>query len=286
MALCNLGNLLDQWGVRVEAYTAYADALEADPTNGDAARDIAELLRRRLGHRLPPSGGTWLPSTAQYVAMAQSLRQRTAEVAGAAAADRRPVVPRQASSPTTNAEEDATMESGKLDEELGRVSAIAGQITRHSILLCNESFAATNEREGSEIARQVVRAMLTSTSRSSSSPTCTTSRTASTPSSLATPFSCAPSGSRTDQRTFRLTEGRAAADQLRRGLLPARLRRRRTSGDGRRDGRRGEGSVLMAECRRHAALPPTRRVGPMGYLAVPTRPRCFAGTRRDPPPGG
>jgi DNA mismatch repair ATPase MutS len=57
-------------------------------------------------------------------------------------------------------EEDATMESGKLDEELGRMSAIADQITRHSILLCNESFASTNEREGSEIARQVVRAML------------------------------------------------------------------------------------------------------------------------------
>jgi len=57
-------------------------------------------------------------------------------------------------------EEDATMARGKLDEELSRMSAIAGQITRHSILLCNESFASTNEREGSEIARQVVRAML------------------------------------------------------------------------------------------------------------------------------
>jgi len=57
-------------------------------------------------------------------------------------------------------EEDATMEGGKLDEELKRMSAIAGQITRHSILLCNESFASTNEREGSEIARQVVSAML------------------------------------------------------------------------------------------------------------------------------
>jgi hypothetical protein len=57
-------------------------------------------------------------------------------------------------------EEDVTMESGKLDEELGRMSEITGQITRHSILLCNESFASTNEREGSEIARQVVRAML------------------------------------------------------------------------------------------------------------------------------
>jgi MutS domain V len=57
-------------------------------------------------------------------------------------------------------EEDATMESGKLDEELSRMSVIAGQITRHAILLCNESFASTNEREGSEIARQIARAML------------------------------------------------------------------------------------------------------------------------------
>lgn len=57
-------------------------------------------------------------------------------------------------------EEDAAMEGGKLDEELSRMSAIADQVTRRSVLLCNESFASTNEREGSEIARQVVRAML------------------------------------------------------------------------------------------------------------------------------
>jgi DNA mismatch repair ATPase MutS len=57
-------------------------------------------------------------------------------------------------------EEDATMQRGKLDEELSRMSEIADQITPRSILLCNESFASTNEREGSEIARQVVRAMV------------------------------------------------------------------------------------------------------------------------------
>jgi hypothetical protein len=56
-------------------------------------------------------------------------------------------------------EEDAAMTGGKLDEELSRMSTIADQITRHSILLCNESFASTNEREGSEIARQVIKAM-------------------------------------------------------------------------------------------------------------------------------
>jgi hypothetical protein len=57
-------------------------------------------------------------------------------------------------------EEDATMESGKLDEELKRMSEIAEQIRPGCLLLCNESFAATNEREGSEIARQVARAMI------------------------------------------------------------------------------------------------------------------------------
>ena len=57
-------------------------------------------------------------------------------------------------------EEDETMESGKLDEELARMSEIADHIAPNCLLLCNESFAATNEREGSEIARQVVTALL------------------------------------------------------------------------------------------------------------------------------
>jgi DNA mismatch repair ATPase MutS len=57
-------------------------------------------------------------------------------------------------------EEDETMESGKLDEELARMSAIANHVTANCMLLCNESFASTNEREGSQIARQVVTALL------------------------------------------------------------------------------------------------------------------------------
>jgi DNA mismatch repair ATPase MutS len=57
-------------------------------------------------------------------------------------------------------EEDATMKSGKLDEELARMSGIVDHIAPNSILLLNESFAATNEREGSEIATQIVRALL------------------------------------------------------------------------------------------------------------------------------
>jgi DNA mismatch repair ATPase MutS len=57
-------------------------------------------------------------------------------------------------------EEDATMKSGKFDEELARMSDIADHLLPNSMLLFNESFAATNEREGSEIATQIVRALL------------------------------------------------------------------------------------------------------------------------------
>lgn len=57
-------------------------------------------------------------------------------------------------------EEDATMNSGKFDEELARMDGIAKALTPDSLLLFNESFAATNEREGSEVARQIVRALL------------------------------------------------------------------------------------------------------------------------------
>ncbi len=56
--------------------------------------------------------------------------------------------------------EDATMKSGKLDEELSRMSVIVDTITSNSMVLFNESFAATNEREGSEIARQIMCAVL------------------------------------------------------------------------------------------------------------------------------
>lgn len=57
-------------------------------------------------------------------------------------------------------EEDASMKSGKFDEELSRMSDIVDALTPDSMLLFNESFAATNEREGSEIASQIVRAVL------------------------------------------------------------------------------------------------------------------------------
>jgi DNA mismatch repair ATPase MutS len=56
-------------------------------------------------------------------------------------------------------EEDSAMESGKFDEELQRMDAIADQLVPNAMVLFNESFAATNEREGSEIAREIVSAL-------------------------------------------------------------------------------------------------------------------------------
>jgi DNA mismatch repair ATPase MutS len=51
------------------------------------------------------------------------------------------------------------MKSGKFDEELKRMSEILDELGPRALLLFNESFSATNEREGSEIARQIVTAL-------------------------------------------------------------------------------------------------------------------------------
>ncbi|WP_175787311.1 MutS-related protein [Burkholderia anthina] len=57
-------------------------------------------------------------------------------------------------------EEDESMTSGKFDEELRRVSAMIDQVETDSIVFFNESFASTNEREGAEVAEQIVGALL------------------------------------------------------------------------------------------------------------------------------
>jgi hypothetical protein len=57
-------------------------------------------------------------------------------------------------------EEEAGLKRGKLDEELARLSDIVDHLAPNALVLCNESFAATNEREGSAIARQVVSALV------------------------------------------------------------------------------------------------------------------------------
>ena len=55
--------------------------------------------------------------------------------------------------------EDSAMNSGRLDEELGRMNRIVEQIGDGSLLLLNESFATTTEKEGSVIAYDIVKAL-------------------------------------------------------------------------------------------------------------------------------
>ncbi|QGU00132.1 MutS domain protein, family 4 [Candidatus Syntrophocurvum alkaliphilum] len=57
-------------------------------------------------------------------------------------------------------EEDNAMKSGKLDEELARMSEIADHLEEGALMLFNESFASSNEREGSEICRQITQALV------------------------------------------------------------------------------------------------------------------------------
>ena len=53
-------------------------------------------------------------------------------------------------------EEDPGMTGGRFDEELNRMSAIVDGLRPGAVLLSNESFASTNEREGSEVAAEVI----------------------------------------------------------------------------------------------------------------------------------
>ncbi|MGN1085212.1 MAG: hypothetical protein ACI4QX_09410, partial [Lachnospiraceae bacterium] len=55
--------------------------------------------------------------------------------------------------------EDSAMNSGRLDEELGRMERIIDHLSKDSILLLNESFATTTEKEGSLIAEDITRAL-------------------------------------------------------------------------------------------------------------------------------
>lgn len=56
--------------------------------------------------------------------------------------------------------EDSAMNSGRLDEELGRIDGIIKHLGGGSMVFLNESFATTTEEEGSAIADDVIRAML------------------------------------------------------------------------------------------------------------------------------
>lgn len=55
--------------------------------------------------------------------------------------------------------EDSEMNSGRLDEELGRMSRIIDNLEESSLVLLNESFATTTEKEGSVIAYDIIKAL-------------------------------------------------------------------------------------------------------------------------------
>jgi hypothetical protein len=57
-------------------------------------------------------------------------------------------------------EEDEHLRRGKLDEELARMSWIVDNVAPGAMVLLNESFASTNEREGAQIAGGIVHALL------------------------------------------------------------------------------------------------------------------------------
>ncbi|WP_241721816.1 DNA mismatch repair protein MutS [Raoultella sp. HC6] len=56
-------------------------------------------------------------------------------------------------------EEDSHMVSGKLDEELRRMRDIMNLLQKDDLVLFNESFSATNSREGADIIRGIVTAL-------------------------------------------------------------------------------------------------------------------------------
>lgn len=55
--------------------------------------------------------------------------------------------------------EDSAMNSGRLDEELRRMNGIVEHIGEGALVLLNESFATTSEKEGAAIAYDIVRAL-------------------------------------------------------------------------------------------------------------------------------
>ncbi|MGN6326132.1 LA2681 family HEPN domain-containing protein [Pseudolysinimonas sp.] len=91
-ALCNLGNELDHSGRWVEAYQAYVDALTADPTNGNAAGNAAEMLRIRVARGRGLSGH-YAALYDKYREQALKHRDRTVELAGEDVAKRWDALP-------------------------------------------------------------------------------------------------------------------------------------------------------------------------------------------------
>lgn len=87
LAACNLANLLDDMGRWVEAYEWYQRSLDCDPSNGNAAGNIAVLLRRVLGWDWA-SPGHVAALYNHYLQMSKELHDQTARIAGVDTAQR------------------------------------------------------------------------------------------------------------------------------------------------------------------------------------------------------
>ncbi|WP_084523335.1 MutS-related protein [Nocardia inohanensis] len=58
--------------------------------------------------------------------------------------------------------EDPAMQHGRLDEELARLREITDQLAPHAMVLCNEPFASTNDRDAAAITDPILSALLDS----------------------------------------------------------------------------------------------------------------------------
>ncbi|MEO6997207.1 MAG: hypothetical protein ABI112_03910, partial [Terracoccus sp.] len=58
-------------------------------------------------------------------------------------------------------EEDTTLQHGKFDDELVRMSQLVDRLTPNALVLLDESFSSTNEIEGSRVARDIVDSFVT-----------------------------------------------------------------------------------------------------------------------------
>ncbi|WP_423494025.1 hypothetical protein IM711_10860 [Microbacterium esteraromaticum] len=86
-AYCNLANCLDHSERWAEAYDFYLLALDVDPTNGNAAGNLAQLLMNRIRSGVGQTGHIAAVYD-KYVRLAQSLREGTVAFAGEGTATR------------------------------------------------------------------------------------------------------------------------------------------------------------------------------------------------------
>lgn len=86
-AYCNLANCLDHSERWAEAYDFYLLALDVDPTNGNAAGNLAQLLMNRIRSGIGQTGHIAAVYD-KYVNLAQLLRERTVAYAGEGTAAR------------------------------------------------------------------------------------------------------------------------------------------------------------------------------------------------------